>query len=58
MIQAASRVIFVCDSSKLMNVATAKVAALEDADLLLTDEAAAPETLRALRRSGLEVMVV
>lgn len=58
MIEAASRVIFVCDSSKLMNVATAKVAALEDADLLLTDEAAAPETLRALRRSGLEVMVV
>jgi DeoR family transcriptional regulator of aga operon len=58
MIEAASRVIFVCDSTKLMNVATAKVAAMEDADLLLTDDGAAPETLRALRRSGLEVMVV
>ncbi|MEQ8966912.1 MAG: DeoR/GlpR family DNA-binding transcription regulator [Azospirillaceae bacterium] len=58
MIQAATRVVFVCDSSKLMQVATARVAGLDDADMLITDDGASADVVRALRRSGLEVLVV
>ncbi|HET8728515.1 MAG TPA: DeoR/GlpR family DNA-binding transcription regulator [Alphaproteobacteria bacterium] len=57
MIDAASRRIFVADHTKLMQVATARVAALDAADLLITDEDAPPEAVKALRRAGLEVAI-
>jgi DeoR/GlpR family transcriptional regulator of sugar metabolism len=56
MIKAAARVVFIADSSKLLRVATAKVADLDDADMLVTDADATPEEVRALRRAGLEVV--
>ncbi|MEO3432567.1 DeoR/GlpR family DNA-binding transcription regulator [Inquilinus sp. CAU 1745] len=57
MIEAASRCVFLADHAKLMRVATARVAPLEAADLLITDEGATSEQLRALRRAGLEIAV-
>lgn len=56
MIKAAARVVFIADSSKLMHVATAKVADISDADTLITDADATPEELRELRRAGLETV--
>ena len=49
--------IFLCDHSKLMNVATARVAPLNKADVLITDDDAAPDAVRRLRKAGIEVMV-
>lgn len=57
MINAARRVIFLADHSKLMNVATARVAPLDRADMLVTDAAAPAEALRRLRKAGMEVVV-
>jgi DeoR family transcriptional regulator of aga operon len=57
MIKAAARTIFIADHTKLMHVATAKVAELLDADLLITDPAAPSEAIRQLRKQGLEVLV-
>ncbi len=57
MIAAARRVIFLCDHSKLLNVATARVAPLNQADILVTDDEAAPDAVRRLRKAGIEVMV-
>ncbi|WP_202814926.1 DeoR/GlpR family DNA-binding transcription regulator [Aureimonas sp. AU22] len=57
MIQAASRVIFLADHSKLGHVATARIAALEEADLLITDKGASADTIRELKASGLEVAI-
>ena len=49
MIRAASRVVFLADHSKLKHVATARIAALDEADLLITDSNASAETLKELR---------
>lgn len=57
MIKAASRVIFLADHSKLKHVATARIAALSDADLLITDKQASAETIKELRSAGLEVAI-
>lgn len=57
MIRAASRVVFLADHSKLKHVATAKIAALSEANLLITDSGASAETLKELRASGIEVVV-
>jgi DeoR/GlpR family transcriptional regulator of sugar metabolism len=57
MIRAASRVIFLADHSKLKHVATAKIAALAEADMLITDNGASAETLKELRASGMEIVV-
>ncbi len=57
MIRAASRVIFLADHSKLKHVATAKIAALSEADLLITDSGASAETLKELRAAGIEIIV-
>lgn len=56
MIQAASRVIFLADHSKLKHVATARIAPLSEADLLITDGDASSETLKELRAAGLEIV--
>lgn len=57
MIRAASRVIFLADHSKLKHVATAKIADLSEADLLITDSGASAETLKELRAAGIEIVV-
>jgi DeoR/GlpR family transcriptional regulator of sugar metabolism len=57
MIRAASRVIFLADHSKLKHVATARIAALSKADLLITDSGASAETLKEIRAAGVEVAV-
>ncbi len=57
MIRAANRVVFLADHSKLKHVATARIAALGEADMLITDGNASIETLRELRAAGLEVIV-
>ncbi len=58
MIEAAGRVIFCCDSTKLMRVATAHICPIDRPDLLITDQAAPPEALRAIRRAGLDIQVI
>lgn len=57
MIKAARRVLFLADHSKLKHVASARIAGLEAADLMITDSNASPEHLRELRAAGLEVQV-
>jgi DeoR/GlpR family transcriptional regulator of sugar metabolism len=57
-IKAARRRILVADSGKVGNVALAKVASLEDIDLLITDEQADPEEIARLQDKGLQVKLV
>ena len=57
MIAAARRLIFLADHSKLMSVATARVAPLDRADMLITDDGAGADALRRLRKAGLDVQV-
>ncbi len=57
MIAAASRVVFLADHSKLKHVATAKIAGLLEADMLITDQGASPSVIRELRTAGLEVVI-
>jgi len=57
MIAAASRVVFLADHSKLKHVATAKIAGLHEADMLITDQGASPTVIKELRAAGLEVVV-
>jgi DeoR family transcriptional regulator of aga operon len=57
MIRAARRTIFLADHSKLKHVATARIADLTDADLLITDSGASPDILREIKGAGLDVVV-
>lgn len=57
-IQAARRRVVVCDSSKVGNVALAKITGLDQVDLLITDDQADPEEVTRLKEVGLEVKMV
>jgi DeoR/GlpR family transcriptional regulator of sugar metabolism len=57
-VKVARRRILVADSGKIGNVALAKVAALHEIDLLITDEQADPEELARLQDKGLQVKLV
>jgi Transcriptional regulators of sugar metabolism len=57
-IKAARRRILVADSGKIGNVALAKVAALQEIDLLITDDAADPDEIARLQEKGLAVKLV
>jgi DeoR/GlpR family transcriptional regulator of sugar metabolism len=57
-IKAAQSRILLLDSSKIGKVALAKVANLNEIDILITDKAAPPEEIEALRSQGLEVRLV
>jgi DeoR family transcriptional regulator of aga operon len=57
-LKAARRRILVADSSKIGNVALAKVADLRDIDLLITDEQADPEEVARLVEKGLDIKLV
>lgn len=57
MIRAARRIIFVADHAKLKHVATARIADLSQADVLITDSGAAADVVRELRQAKLQVIV-
>jgi DeoR family transcriptional regulator of aga operon len=57
MVRAAREVYFLADHSKLLQVATAKIAPLSAAKALITDRKAGKEALEALERAGLAVEV-
>lgn len=57
MIASAERVVFLADHTKLGCVASAFVARLPQADLLITDDGADPKVLAELRNAGLEIQV-
>ena len=58
MAAAASRLIVLLDSSKFGVLSLATVMRAEDIDVLVTDDQAPPETLRALVARGVDVRVV
>jgi DeoR/GlpR family transcriptional regulator of sugar metabolism len=53
----APRLIIVADSSKLGRIKASFVAAIEDIDVLVTDEGAEPELLEELERRGIRTLV-
>ncbi len=57
MIRAARKVVFLADHSKLGHVATARIAAIDTADVLITDADATAEMLRVLRATGIQVSI-
>ncbi len=57
MIQAASRVIFCFDHTKIGRRSVAHLCTLDRIDTVVTDSAAPPELLQALRERGVEVLV-
>jgi len=57
MVRAAREVYFLADHSKLLQVATAKIAPLSAAKALITDRKAGKEVLEALEKAGLAVEV-
>ncbi len=58
MLDSASTAVFLADHAKIGKVASAFVADVHRADLLVTDHRADPEVLAALRENGLEIVVV
>lgn len=57
MIAAARQAVILVDSSKLGAVTFARVAGLDEVDLLITDDGAPAATVEALRAAGLEVEI-
>lgn len=58
MIEQATRVVAVADSSKVGHATPARLAELAEIDVLVTDSAAAPEELERIRAAGVDVRVV
>lgn len=58
MLRAAGRRVVVADASKLGRIELASVCPIADVDLLVTSAGADPDTVRALREAGLEVLIV
>ena len=56
MLAAAGRAMFLADHSKVGHVGTARIAGLERADALITDDGIAPDAARALEAKGLRVI--
>jgi DeoR family fructose operon transcriptional repressor len=57
MVRAGQRVIVLADSTKLNRETLVRFAAAEDVDVLITDDGADQDTLEALDRAGVEVVV-
>jgi DeoR family fructose operon transcriptional repressor len=57
MVRAGQRVIVLADSTKLNRETLVRFAAPEDVDVLITDDGADEDTLEALDRAGIEVVV-
>jgi DeoR family transcriptional regulator of aga operon len=58
LIDRARRVVVVADSSKLGQVAFARICGVDDVDELITDSDAAPADVEAVRAAGLEITLV
>lgn len=58
MVERASRVIVVCDSSKIGKVALSSICPLDEIDELITDSGASGEQLDQIREAGVEVTEV
>jgi DeoR family transcriptional regulator of aga operon len=58
MLQSADRIVFLADHEKIGHVASAHVADIESADLLITDTVANREVLARLRDQGLKIETV
>jgi DeoR family transcriptional regulator, aga operon transcriptional repressor len=58
MIGSARRVVAVADSSKLLRRSLSVIAKVEQIHTLITDQGASPESVEALRRRGVEVVLV
>ncbi len=58
LVQRASKVVVVADSTKLGQVKFARICDLQDADLLISDEGAPEEQVGLLRSAGLDVVLV
>ncbi len=56
-LKSARRIIVVADSSKLGAVAFVRLCPIEDVDLVVTDSAAPPEIVQALRDQDVEVLI-
>src|SRR4029077_19312212 len=56
MIEAARRIIFCIDSSKFGRQSISKLCELDVPDVIVTDKAAPPDVIRALRKRGVEVV--
>ena len=57
MARAAQRVIVLADSSKLGREHLVRFAAVEDVDVLVTDDGADPGVVAELEKTGIEVVV-
>lgn len=57
MLRASREVVVLADHSKLLQVATARIASLDAIQVLVTDDKAEPGALRALADAGLRVLV-
>ncbi len=57
MIQAARKVIFCIDSTKFGRQSISQLCELDAADVVVTDKSVPPEVLKALRKSGVEVVL-
>lgn len=57
MLRAAREVVVLADHTKLLEVATARIADLEDVHVLVTDDGADPDALRVLTEAGLRVLI-
>ncbi|WP_420177066.1 DeoR/GlpR family DNA-binding transcription regulator [Luteococcus sp. OSA5] len=58
MIERAHRVIAVCDGSKVGRKTLARLATMDEVDVLVTDSSADPDELQQIRRRGVDVRVV
>lgn len=58
MIERAQRVVVVADGSKLGQITMARMAAVNEVDLLITTDDAPPEQVAAIRAAGLQVQLV
>ncbi len=57
MVRSGQRVVVLADSSKLGREHLVRYAAIEDVDVLVTDEGADPETVAELEKAGVEVVL-
>ena len=58
MIKASREVIVICDHSKFNKVAFVNICKFEDVDLLITDNDADENSVKAIRELGVDVMTV
>jgi DeoR family transcriptional regulator of aga operon len=58
MVESAAKTVFLADHDKIGKVASAFVSDISGADILITDDAADPATLKELKAAGLAIDMV